>query len=57
MPRARKATNPAAWLEMTDIFGDLSSNKTYVAAFSHALTTLWSIGTEATLKAYLSGTL
>ncbi|MEQ1900006.1 MAG: mannitol dehydrogenase family protein [Devosia sp.] len=50
----RARSNPTAWLEMTDIFGDLAANPSYVAAFSHALTTLWSIGTEATLKAYLN---
>ena len=56
--QARRAkVEPAAWLEMTDIFGDLAQNKSYVAAFTHALATIWSSGTEATLKAYLGGTL
>ena len=56
--QAKKAKDyPKAWLEMTDIFGELSRNPTYVAAFSHALETLWSIGTKATLEAYLAGKL
>ena len=29
----------------------------YVAAFSHALETVWAIGTKATLEAYLAGRL
>ncbi|HZY53502.1 MAG TPA: mannitol dehydrogenase family protein, partial [Reyranella sp.] len=51
---ARKAKgDPKAWLAMGDIFGDLAKNPAYVAAFSHALDTIWSIGTKATLEAYL----
>lgn len=52
---ARKAkADPKTWLAMTDIFGDLATNPAYVAAFSHALETIWSIGTKATLEAYLA---
>ena len=51
---ARKAkADPKAWLAMGDIFGDLAKNPAYVAAFAHALDTIWSIGTKATLEAYL----
>ena len=51
---ARRAKDdPAAWLAMTDIFGGLSQERAYVLAFSHALRTIWSIGTRATLEAYL----
>jgi mannitol 2-dehydrogenase len=46
--------DPKAWLSMTDIFGELSTNPTYVAAFSTALSSLWSRGTRATLEAYLA---
>jgi len=54
--QARKARgNPAAWLEMGDIFGDLAQNPTYVAAFTAALSNLWSEGTPATLMRYLEG--
>ena len=54
---ARAKADPAAWLTMTDIFGDLSGNPTYVAAFTHALSTLWQVGTKATLERYLAGSL
>jgi mannitol 2-dehydrogenase len=47
--------NPTAWLGLTDIFGELAQNATYVAAFSTALKSLWANGTKATLTAYLSG--
>lgn len=47
----------AAWLSMGDIFGALAGNPAYVAAFTTALTSLWSRGTVATLEAYLAGTL
>ena len=53
----RAKTDPKAWLEMSDIFGDLAKSPVYVAAFSTALDTLWSIGTKATLEAYLEGKL
>jgi mannitol 2-dehydrogenase len=49
--------DPEAWLAMTDIYGDLARNATFVAAFSHALNTLWSIGTKATLERYLANSL
>jgi mannitol 2-dehydrogenase len=46
--------DPTAWLSMTDIFGKLADNPTYVAAFTTALSALWSRGTRATLEAYLA---
>ncbi|MEO8684556.1 MAG: mannitol dehydrogenase family protein [Devosia sp.] len=46
--------DPKAWLAMTDIYGELAGNATFVATFSHALTTLWAIGTKATLERYLA---
>ncbi len=49
--------DPKAWLSMTDIFGDLSTNPAYVAAFTTALSSLWTNGTRATLDAYLAGRL
>ena len=52
---ARRAKgDPAAWLAMTDIFGALATAPAYVEAFSHALKTIWAIGTKATLEAYLA---
>ncbi|MET3924338.1 mannitol dehydrogenase family protein [Devosia sp. 2618] len=49
--------DPKAWLAMTDIYGDLANQPAFVAAFSHALTTLWSLGTKATLERYLADNL
>ncbi|WP_375452506.1 mannitol dehydrogenase family protein [uncultured Devosia sp.] len=46
--------DPGAWLAMSDIYGDLANDARFAAAFSHALTTLWSIGTKATLERYLA---
>ena len=46
--------DPRAWLSMTDIYGDLARHPTFIAAFSHALDTLWAIGTKATLERYLA---
>lgn len=52
---AREARErPEAWLTMTDIFGTLSTNPTYVAAFTTALRSLWQQGTVATLQDYLA---
>ena len=51
---AKPARNdPKAWLAMSDIFGDLATNPTYVEAFSSGLSSLWSKGVRATLAAYL----
>ncbi|KKB07308.1 mannitol dehydrogenase family protein [Devosia chinhatensis] len=53
--QARKARdNPAAWLEMGDIYGALAGDPAFVAAFTHCLTALWANGTTATLEAYLA---
>ncbi|MGV8831149.1 MAG: mannitol dehydrogenase family protein [Devosia sp.] len=49
--------DPTAWLAMADIYGDLAKNAVFIAAFSHALNTLWSIGTKATLEQYLADSL
>lgn len=48
---------PRAWLEMGDIFGEIAHNPAYVEAFTHALSTLWSLGTAETLTRYLGGRL
>ena len=53
---ARRAKDdPKAYLEMTDIFGDLAGDPAYVAAFSGALSSLWAKGVRATLDDYLNG--
>lgn len=53
--RARQT--PGAWLEMEDIYGPLAADPAFRTAFVHALDTLWSRGTTATLEAYLAGRL
>jgi mannitol 2-dehydrogenase len=52
--RARAArTDPRAWLEMGDIFGDLANHPGYIAAFTHALEQIWALGARETLTRYL----
>jgi mannitol 2-dehydrogenase len=54
--RAAKG-NPAAWLAMEDIYGEVGTSKVFAEAFARQLKTLWEIGTRQTLMRYLSGTL
>ncbi|TPW28155.1 mannitol dehydrogenase family protein [Pararhizobium mangrovi] len=55
---ARRARNePLAFLEMTDIFGEVGESEAFRTAFEHALSTLWEVGTAETLKRYLSDSL
>ncbi|MBD8067177.1 mannitol dehydrogenase family protein, partial [Devosia sp. PTR5] len=52
--QAKKAQeHPQAWLEMTDIYGELAGNKDFVNAFTKALRSLWTQGTAGTLETYL----
>ena len=53
----RAKDDPKAFLEMRDIFGANATDPAYVAAFSKALTSLWSKGVRATLDDYLNGRL
>jgi mannitol 2-dehydrogenase len=53
----RAKDDPAAWLEMRDIFGDLADAPAYVAAFTRALSALWALGVKETLTRYLEGRL
>ncbi|ODT82806.1 MAG: mannitol dehydrogenase [Pelagibacterium sp. SCN 64-44] len=46
--------NPAAWLAMADIYGELAAVPAFVAAFTKCLNFLWENGTLATLEAYLA---
>ncbi|ODT66370.1 MAG: mannitol dehydrogenase [Pelagibacterium sp. SCN 63-23] len=56
--QAKKAReNPASWLEMADIYGDLAKAPAFIAAFTKALQTLWAEGTTKTLEAYLDNRL
>lgn len=55
---ARQSRNdPAAFLSMEDIFGDLISSPEYVKLFTASVTAIWNQGTEQVLKRYLSDAL
>ncbi|MGF9757905.1 mannitol dehydrogenase family protein [Microvirga sp. 0TCS3.31] len=55
-PTASAAREDAsAFLNLTDIFGDLSENPVFRFRFEAALSRLWREGTRATLQAYLGG--
>ena len=49
--------NPHVWLDMTDTFGLLSTNKVFRDAFANALTLIWRDGTSATLTVYIKNQL
>lgn len=53
--RARTAReNPDAWIEMTDVYGDLAQNADFRAAFASALANVWRNGTAASIEGYLA---
>ncbi|MDQ0321378.1 mannitol 2-dehydrogenase [Pararhizobium capsulatum DSM 1112] len=47
--------NPDAFLALSDIFGEVAKSDLFRRRFAHALQTLWSKGTRATLQLYLDG--
>ena len=52
---ARSAkSNPAAWLAMSDIYGDVGTSHLMQTEFAAALTSLWTYGTKVTVENYLS---
>lgn len=50
-------SDPAAFLALSDIFGEVAKSELFQARFAHALNHLWTQGTRATLEAYLDNTL
>lgn len=55
--QARKArSQPEAWLEMRDVYGDLADDPRFREAFGQALQRLWRIGARASLDHYLAHT-
>ena len=50
-------SDPAAWLSMDDIYGDVGRSPVFAGAFAHALGTLWAKGARETLSLYLAGKL
>ncbi|MEM6712932.1 MAG: mannitol dehydrogenase family protein [Pseudomonadota bacterium] len=45
---------PSRWLDQTDVYGDLASNRRFSAAFDKWLKTLWEVGTFETLNQYIT---
>ncbi|QFT59364.1 Mannitol 2-dehydrogenase [Sulfitobacter sp. THAF37] len=45
-------TRPAAWLEMTGIYGDLAGQAAFATRFEHWLQLIWQQGTRAALQSY-----
>jgi mannitol 2-dehydrogenase len=45
--------NPAAWLSMGELFGELSNNSRYIKSFTDSLSLVWSQGTRAALSSYV----
>ena len=46
-------SDPECWLGMKEVYGDVADSDRFRAAFSSALSSVWSNGTEAALRAYL----
>jgi mannitol 2-dehydrogenase len=57
LTQAAKAakSEPQAWLEQRDLYGDLADNKSLQERFQHWLSLIWADGLEAALRAYLKG--
>lgn len=55
LKRAAKAakTNPQAWLDQGNLYGDLAQHETFATQFSDWLTLIWADGVEAALRHYL----
>ena len=47
--------DPAQWLAMKDVYGDVALNDSFAKQFAHWLNMLWSHGTRKTLETYLGG--
>jgi mannitol 2-dehydrogenase len=50
----RAKTEPALWLTMDDIYGDVAKDETFRNAFTGWLTMLWRDGTAKTLEHYIA---
>jgi len=51
--RAAK-TDPAAWLNQREIYGDLGDDAAFGQAFAQALRAVWAHGADAAMRAYLA---
>jgi mannitol 2-dehydrogenase len=50
-------TDPNAWVNMQDIYGDIAKSEKFREAFAKALLMLWKDGTKTTLERYIAGNL
>lgn len=50
------ATEPTAWLQMSDVYGDVGRDPAFIAAFSHALKKIEADGAEAAMQEYIQAT-
>ncbi len=48
-------SDPAVWLDQTEIYGDVGTNAAFREVFSACLTQLQNIGAEAAIRRYLDG--
>ncbi|MEY3306087.1 MAG: hypothetical protein RLZZ413_125 [Pseudomonadota bacterium] len=44
---------PAAWLEMTSVYGDVGTDGRFIEPFQRHLNRLWTVGTQQTVKEFL----
>ena len=49
----RTKTEPLAFLELTETFGDVGESEEFRTQFGHWISALWTKGTEATLEEYI----
>lgn len=47
--------DPAQWLEMKQVYGDLASDAGFVKRFGEALDTVWTHGVDVAMQRYISG--
>ena len=47
-------TRPAAWLEMSEIYGDLGRNDALIVPFTKTLNAVWERGSQAVIAEYLA---
>ncbi len=53
--RAKQAkTDPAAWLAMQTVYGDIAKHAGFAARFAHHLADVWARGTKAVLSDYIA---
>lgn len=48
-------SDPQAWLNQRDLYGDLADDPALQSRFSHWLTLIWAEGVEAALQSYIQG--